>query len=262
MKRGFTLIELLVYMALLGFIIVVAGRVFSDSTVMRVRSQNMIANAEQIGKLSALLNEDVSQMGTKVAWGDKDENGNYDVSVEKQVYIDPDAINQDYSSYKLFHRSAVTDSLDSLVFRKVSFDIEGKSLGVREISWYVARDSSIYRKCTFITGEKNVDLSCPADSVLMGTNIEKFYLTPSAPGVPPKEESSTPEDTLFGRDISAGFSLSVRTDKGALTADGGSGKKEVTLSGFAGNDINEAFFNQFYLGNMVKMIGKSVPFYR
>jgi len=258
MKRGFTLIELLVYMGLLGFIIVVAGRVFSDSTVMRVRSQNMIASAEQIGKLSALINEDVSQMGTKV-WA-QSESENYNVSVERQVYMDPDnATNPDFSSYKLTHRTDPKDSLDNLVFRKVSFDNNGKSLGVREISWYM-RNDSIYRSCRTLTGTDTEGGSCPTGNdpkaVLMGTGIEKFYLTPSAPGMPPSSSSASLalsaaaiSDTLFGQNINSGFSLKERTEGNEVKGLSIGGTELLTvLSRFAGNSETGQAFNQVYLG--------------
>jgi len=253
MKRAFTLIELLVYMMIMGFIIVVAGRVFSDSTRMRVRSQDMIASAEQIGKLSVLINEDVSQMGTKV-WGKK-EGENYNVSVERNVYMAPDdAINPDFSSYRLTHRTNVKDSLDNLVFRKVSFDNEGKSLGVREISWYMFNDS-IYRSCrTIAPGTDNEGGSCPIGTdpkkVLMGTSIEKFYLIPSAPGISASSSASsaTVPDTLFGANINLGFSLKSRPDGNGVKAISGGSGDLVTLSGFAGNGTNENTFNQVYLG--------------
>ena len=45
-KSGFTLIELLVYMGIIGVVVIIAGQAFSDSTKVRVRTENMIkANA-------------------------------------------------------------------------------------------------------------------------------------------------------------------------------------------------------------------------
>jgi len=253
MKRAFTLIELLVYMAIMGFIIVVAGRVFSDSTTMRIRSQNMIASAEQIGKLSALINEDVSQMGAK-AWGKNESE--YKVSVENKVYMNAEinSVNPDFSSYKLTHRTPKTDSMDNLVFRKISFNEQGLSLGVREINWYL-EDGNIYRSCRTIegTGTDNEGGICPIGNdpkkVLMGTGIEKFYLIPSAPGISASSSSSS-ADTLFGANISLGFSLLERTEGPAeMKSIGGGSGEMVTLSGFAGNsDANGKDFNQVYLG--------------
>jgi len=251
MKRAFTLIELLVYMAIMGFIIVVAGQVFKDSTVMRVRSQNMIASAEQIGKLSSLLNEDMSQMGTK-AWG-KNENNNYNVSVESKVYMDATGANPDFSSYNLTHSTESTDSLDNLVFRKISFDDEGKSLGVREISWYVSGDS-IYRSCRTIEGTDTENDSCPSDvplSVLMGTDIKKFYLMPSVPGMSLTPGANVPEDTLFGKDTDLGFSLKERTEGERVSTSLGvspANGNKVTLYNFVGNSEGNTTFNQVYLG--------------
>jgi len=83
---GFTLIELVVYMAIMGFIIIVAGRVFSDSTKMRVRSQSMLASSEEAGRVSALIKEDVSQMGAK-SWKEVS-NGVTNFKVAQTVYND------------------------------------------------------------------------------------------------------------------------------------------------------------------------------
>jgi len=204
MKRAFTLIELLVYMAIMGFIIVVAGRVFSDSTVMRVRSQNMIKSSEEIGRISSLIKEDVSQMGAKV-YGQV-EAGNYKIYAEPEVYIapEPDADDElpDSSSYMLF-KGKNGPGRDSLVFRKMATE------SVREIYW-VLRNDTIFRGCKTISGTENLT-ECPENPILMGKNVTKLEFFPSKPGVLLEGPSSVAPDTLFSTSVSKEFGLKHKT---------------------------------------------------
>jgi prepilin-type N-terminal cleavage/methylation domain-containing protein len=211
MKRGFTLIELLVYMAIMGFIIVVAGRVFSDSTSMRVRSHNMLKSSEEIGKVSDLIREDISQMGVK-AWWDIP-NSTMKV-VDKKVYVDLDA--GDTSSYTLEHES---EDFDKLKFKKAEFGDDGTFLGVREIEWFV-KENTLYRKCRTIDG--GTDDTCPdeaseAPPVLIVKNLKKFVFRPSKPGI------ENDIDTLFpnqgNTDAALRYTLKARSAGGGANED-------------------------------------------
>jgi type II secretory pathway pseudopilin PulG len=209
MKRAFTLIELLVYMAIMSFIIVVAGRVFSDSTIMRVRSQNMVKSSEEIGKLANLIREDVSQMGTK-AYGEVNGN-NYLVKVEDAVYIAPNTVTPDLSSYMLFKK----ESGDSLVFRKMAFNQNGTYAGVREITWFFLKsDGTIHRGCKTVNGTE--DDECPMSAtfktVLMGSNITKLEFFPSKPG----NLASNPLDILFSSNADSEFSFQGQPSNGDI----------------------------------------------
>jgi len=255
MKRGFTLIELIVYMALLGFIIVVAGRVFSDSTAMRVRSQNMIKNSEEVGRVSSLLREDISQMGTKV-WGHSLGAGDYTTQKVGTATTYPEIYwnknNGDLSSYALNHRK------DSIAFRKTAFDGDGLFVGIREIVWELKNDS-LLRRCATIKnicpsgtcGTKDDDLAvCPFASsataseikpVLIAKNVVNFKISPAAPG---KESSS---DTLFGQYGNRNFNLLARPETSTeyikpMTTSPTNTGTETTLVGFAqagGKNHNE-----------------------
>ncbi|MCL1956051.1 MAG: prepilin-type N-terminal cleavage/methylation domain-containing protein [Fibromonadales bacterium] len=195
-KSGFTLIELLVYMAIMGFIIIVAGRVFSDSTAMRIRSQNLLKSSAEIGKLANLLTEDISQMGVK-AWGQNTSDG-YKVISHPDVYwgdiSNDDPEKRDFSSYVLIRRENTDPFADSLVFRKAVFDDDDKLIAVREIALYDSA-ASFFRKCRQVTNKypngTNADGKSDGDCistvsdinkaprVLMATNITNFKLTPS-----------------------------------------------------------------------------------
>jgi prepilin-type N-terminal cleavage/methylation domain-containing protein len=216
MKRGFTLIELLVYMAIMSFVIIVAGRVFSDSTIMRVRSQNMVKISEIAGKVSSLIKEDISQMGAK-EWGSLKSDNTFQIeNVADKVYLSA----TDSSSYSLWHKS---DDFDSILFRRAEFDDKGKFLGVREIAWAVQVPANkLVRRCRTLplpaaeTGATDPDLAvCPrfadikdAPPVAIADSVVKFRLTPSAPGMPGNNQ-----DTLFGKDAAAGFKLLARDPK-------------------------------------------------
>ena len=95
MKKGFTLMELLGYMALLGAIVVIAGRAFTDSTKFRVRTHNIISANQEAGNVGPLLQSDISQMGSK---------SDTTYVVHDTVYMDPrnnDPNKRDSSSYIL-----------------------------------------------------------------------------------------------------------------------------------------------------------------
>jgi len=213
-KSGFTLIELLVYMAIMGFIVVVAGRVFSDSTVMRVRSQNMVKTAEEVGKVANLMSEDISQMGAK-AWGTSASSGNADYIISQipEVYIS----NDDSSSFKLYHRK--NNSLfDSLVFRRADIDEDGVFLGVREISWAANENGELRRWCKTIDGSNGTpSAECPQSTalpVLIAKDVKKFSFYASAPGLPPEPNTEIDNiqlNTVFPSNNDSTFKLLPNT---------------------------------------------------
>ncbi|MDR1812997.1 MAG: type II secretion system GspH family protein, partial [Candidatus Fibromonas sp.] len=189
MKKAFTLIELLVYMIILGFIIVVAGRVFSDSTGMRIRTQNMTKATEEVNKVAELIKEDMSQMGVK-AWGEKVSSGETVFDKMEKAYWDLPA--EDLSSFSLGN--------DNILFKKISYDENnGKYIGTRLISWALTADGILRRRCVTIdptstpstpspaSNDPEIGL-CPsgsassienADGVIMATNVRTFKLVPS-----------------------------------------------------------------------------------
>jgi len=248
MKRAFTLIELLVYMAIMGFIIVVAGRVFSDSTSMRVRSQNLLKSSSEIGKLANLLSEDISQMGVK-AWGVETIDEGYKIIFHNAVYMDAnnsDIKKRDSSSYILRGKRGPNDTVfsDTLIFRKAVFDAAGKFIAVREISWY--RDGKdLFRKCRQITnqypdgangmsnGESDGD--CTTEDVLVATNITNFKLTPAM---------QIEEPPLF----SGNFGLYAKEEGYAKKPTCGNYGCQTVLSGFESNsDPQGKIHHELYL---------------
>jgi len=181
MKKAFTLIELLVYMAIMSFIIIVAGRAFSDSTSMRVRTQNMTKATEEVNKVAAILREDISQLGSK-SWKVNNTTDNF--LVAENVYYNLTATPPDSSSYNLDKSNA---NWHKFVFHKVHYKDNGECGAVLKVTWEVKSDSSLWRRCVPINDTKcpnslgsNRESECP-DSLIMATGVEKFTLLPSKP---------------------------------------------------------------------------------
>jgi type II secretory pathway pseudopilin PulG len=245
-KSAFTLIELLVYMAILGFVIVVAGRVFSDSTSMRVRSQNMLASAEEGGRVSALLKEDISQMGTK-SWVRSSSSGQAFKTADK-VYLGLTDTPKDSSSYILTKPVA---GFDSIYFRKAFYSNDGDCRAIMGISWYV-RDSTLMRKCVTIadtectgTGGTITAAECP-DTVEMSRNVAEFRLLPSTPGRPASASAASQDFPSSG---STSFNITSVTEGNVIAGHvAGSGSK-YTLSGFRINSSSSTnpLHSEFYL---------------
>ena len=269
-KSGFTLIELVVYMAILGFVIVVAGRVFSDSTGMRIRTQNMTKATETANAAAALLKEDIGRMGVKL-WKDVGVN-NAVFTVNKNVYRKLDAPNADTSSFVLERAEPAepgnpSGKFDELVFNTMDFNPDGTFLAVREIRYRVNEIYELVRQCKTIDGAP--DLECPEgnsgnewDGILttvIAANAETFSLNPSIPGVRPQDGTldasiaAANESPILFSSVAdpAGFTFIPReTGNNVL---GGldvrpTSPNKVVLSGFKKNDAPEDVkFSQVFL---------------
>lgn len=148
-KAGFTLMELMVYIALLGGIVLIAGQAFSDSTKMRVRTQNMLQASEVAESVANLVKADVAQTGAKSSMeegvsGVGAQYGNKFSGIYTDMYMDPS--NGDSSSFTVITK----DGFDSLTIRRLRFDDCGYFLAKEQIAWYV-HNGTLRRKCKFIT---------------------------------------------------------------------------------------------------------------
>jgi len=254
MKKAFTLIELLVYMAIMSFIIVVAGRAFSDSTSMRVRTQNMTKATEEVNKMAAILKEDISQMGSK-SWRDNSDN----FVVAEKVYYNLTSTPPDSSSYNLDNSNT---NWHKFIFHKVHYKDDGTCGAVLKITWEVKPDSSLWRRCEQLDDTKcpkSVSISkdeCP-DSLAMATGVEKFTLLPSKPVNP---------IVLFGGPSTTGAPTFKLIDRGNQTQVKGLNSpinpdgNKVTISGFRLNEPNEKFLNQVLVGDPNTSICKKFQF--
>jgi len=284
MKRAFTLIELVVYIAIMGFIIIVAGRVFSDSTSMRVRTQNMVKATEELNKVVAIIKEDISQMGAKtykISQTTKTEErkdtikgvyvgyaGANELLLNENVYIKKDEPNKDFSSFDLRHRyhtdaSGKEKNNDSIGFKKNLLDANGKNMGVRLISWELKADT-LYRRCATINKTNYVaaddeDASiCVKDNlndatpIAMANNIQAFRLLPSRPGNPNVVDWRFPAnpspDNLSFKLINEGTG---KADIPSCIIDNITYKSinMVTLRNFARNEGNTTKHNELYVAD-------------
>ena len=269
MKRAFTLIELVVYMAIMGFIIVVAGRVFSDSSSMRVRTQNMVKATEELNKVVAIIKEDMSQMGAKTY--KKPRSATSDSVIIKGVNVDAtdefllnenvyvSKANKDFSSFDLLHRDFGNGkNNDSIAFKKIILDKDGKNMGVRLISWALRADKILYRRCATINKTNYVaaddeeasicaqDDLAKAQAVAIANDIQAFRLLPSLPGNPPVTDENTKHylqkfpssssGNLAFKLINKGTNTGTNTPSCTVDSITYKGINMVTLRNFARND--------------------------
>ena len=262
MKRGFTLIELLVYIAIMSFIIVVAGRAYSDATGMRVRTQSMTKATEEVNRIAEIIKEDLSQMGAK-AWINSDNQGNYAAQpTEQRAYID--IVSGDSSSFELWHRTQLPKGNDSIQFRKISYDPDGKYIGTRLISWALSSDRILRRRCVTLHSSTSLSDpeigSCPhandvnASSVvpvIMAEDVQAFVFYPSKPLEDPIGKGA--DKSSWGGELTAGspnptFSLISRATSGNYYATGitqpASGTNTAILNGSSPCDVGRLCFEK------------------
>jgi prepilin-type N-terminal cleavage/methylation domain len=102
-KRGFTMVELMVYLAIVGIVVIIAGRAFSNSTSMRMESESMIKANQESENLGVLLRDDFAQMGAKTVLDSVGINGSHGkMKIVSAVYMDTAGIYKDSSSFKYF----------------------------------------------------------------------------------------------------------------------------------------------------------------
>jgi hypothetical protein len=241
-------------MAILGFVIVVAGRAFSDSTGMRVRSQNMLASAEEAGRVSAILKDDISQMGAK-SWGLLSANTHaFDTIASVHINFTANNDNADLSSYEIIRG----ENFDSFYFRKVHYDTSGVCGAVVEIEWHVTADSLLMRKCNSSKpskcgGEFSEETECPANiEVEMARNVAEFRFFPSKRGI--AGGTSLPSDTLFPDAGTNSFALIKGTQTTPAMASPPTGGDKIILSNFEKNaDESGNSHANFYLAQQNEM---------
>jgi hypothetical protein len=250
-------------MAIMGFIVVVAGRAFSDSTRMRVRSQNMLASSEEAGRVSAILKEDISQMGAKsVVNPGANADGSYTLDIVEGVYTNFNGNPKDLSSYTLTKNNPSTD-LDKLEFRKLHYDATGKCGHLLIIEWSVA-NNILMRKCRVTgaskpaqcTGAFEGDADCPGtNGIEMARNVKSFKLLPSKPGT----SSLAPPDVNFP---SSGNLFKFLSTYGSGGTSPGDNATRYTLGGFTKNPSTSGppLHSEFYLADVNQTTCKSFNF--
>ncbi len=180
-KKGFTLMELMVYCGLIGIIVMVAGQAYSDSVKFRIRSEAMVKSSSEANAAAVLLQEDLSQMGAKASF--KDSNiYQYNFAVLNDTSTGSDGSITDKASYDLV-KNYGGSGLDSISFKRVVYDDEGKADFVQRIAW-VAKDKKLFRECETLDtiSGKPAPADCKyraPEQILMASNsVTKFSLTP------------------------------------------------------------------------------------
>ncbi len=187
-KNGFTLMELMVYMAILGIIVIVAGRAFTDSTKFRVRTQNILKATQEVENVATLFKADASQMGAKSSKeaGDATDGSSFGdnfSSIYDDVYWDK--ASGDSSSF--FIDTIPLNGQSVLYFRRARYDANGLYKAVEEICWFVDEGQVLKRSCRTVSGE--AEEACPsrsadaarADAVEISTNVGLFQVVAPNP---------------------------------------------------------------------------------
>lgn len=231
-KAGFTLMELMVYMGIVGIIVIIAGEAFSNSTKMRVRTDNMIRANQDAENIATIIKEDVEQLGTKSAKG----AGNTFVYAGKRIYMDPENAvesKRDSSSFKILSSGGNSE----LIFKRTRYNNEnGQYQAIDSVHWYV-EDKILKRSCvvlepasgfTLPANDPCVTAGSDSNPIEMVSNISEFTIEAAKPGA---LEGAT---QIFPTDASGKFILFPRID-----ADGEYSRSFVTFN--TANENNESY---------------------
>ena len=256
-KQGFTLIELMVYIALLGGIVLIAGQAFSDSTKMRIRTDNMIRANQEAENTAMIIKEDIEQLGSKTSKESSGSSNDVFFTASNRIYMDPtntDDNKKDSSSF-LIQKDEDTD-FSILTFKKVRYDEDGLGhyKAIDSIRWFVEEDT-LKRSCWIIEavsgftlpdGDPCVNGTTESNPVSMVGGVTVFNIEAASPGA--KEDLTQ----VFPLDGSDEFILLPRKDGGKennrgfvsfKSANGGneelSAGNSNTLSGFWSNYQNQ-----------------------
>ncbi|MCL2261318.1 MAG: hypothetical protein FWC15_08210 [Fibromonadales bacterium] len=249
----------------MGFIVVVAGRAFSDSTKMRIRSQNMLASTEEAGQVASLLKEDISQMGTKT-WAKPGSGTNLEHEIGLETSDQANAVYEsynsnendptaDYSSYSLL-RDGDNNTMNEIRFRKVFYEANGAYRAVQQIRWFAETVNNtvvLKRQCETLLGEKNND--CSGDAIEMARDVHRFKLLPSRPGLKTTTSDCATSVACYSDTLmlgGAGDIFSLQAREGYPSAAIIPGTNYVTLKSFppiatAGNSPSNTS-GQYYVG--------------
>lgn len=247
-KSGFTLMELMVYMAILGFIVIVAGRAFSDSTKFRIRTQNILNATQAAENVATLFKADVAQTGAKSskAASPQASTDAFYVSSIPTLYILPNPASgagseADSSSYTITHNKNGQTGMDELVFKRMRYNADGTFGGVEEITWS-AKDKVLSRSCKTLEGTGTEQCPGPGQDALtveIADHVEKFVVKQAKPTVVYSAVSVLPSSNASEKN----FRLIPRygeEDFAYLDVSPAAGGTSLTLTGFAPNyDFSE-----------------------
>lgn len=244
-KSGFTLMELMVYIAIVGIVVIVAGRAFSNSTKMRVRTESMIKANATVEEAGMLMHEDIAQMGAKSAKESGDGTASDVFFKSNLVYMD--AENGDSSSFRI--------NGDSLILRRMSYDTQGRFLSIEEVAWYL-KGKQLFRVCKTIDRDKSrlpsAPETCPesnSPAVEVLDNVELFKAIPARPAVVSSDYNSSvagvsprllPSTSSLPNQAFRLFPRVQGNDFYAVNSDPERGGSHVTLTNFVSNFDEES----------------------
>jgi len=235
-KAGFTLIELMVYIALLGGIVLIAGKAFNNSTKMRIRTQSMLQANQTVGNAATAFKSDLSLLGAKSSKEAADADDLLDVfdtTHIKDVYMDPE--NNDSSSYAVSQDFGGA-GLDKITIRRLRYSNTGAFDGVEEVAWFV-EGRILKRSCKSIIS-LNENTNCPKDDsvvVEITDNVERFKISEAIPNTVGASATSILPSTS---ETEKNFKLVPRfgdENFEPLNVDPQNGGETVRLAGFAAN---------------------------
>lgn len=238
--------ELMVYIAILGVIVIVAGKAYSNSTKFRIRTQNMIKANEVAEAVATMFVDDVAQTGAKSykTAGGASTPDKFEQS--PLVYMDPTGSVPDSSSFTVVRRN----NGDSLVIRRVRYGSNGNYEAVEEVKWF-KRQKSVYRSCQTIdiSADATAPDECPTQTppeIEIASNIDTFVVVPAQPVVIGDGTNSAAVKSIVLPEVNAGaseypFKLVPRyggssgTNYVALASNPTDGGTSQELSGFQTN---------------------------
>ena len=232
-KAGFTLMELMVYMAILGFIVIVAGRAFSDSTKFRVRTQNILKATQEAENVATIFKSDVAQMGAKSSLQVKGAGGD-DQFINAEQSAKVHWANDDASSYSL--TAGGEGGFDELEFKRFRYTSQGAYAAVEQIRWFVENDI-LKRSCKTTTGTPDVDVCPSGDPIVVeiASDVKEFQVWYATPG------AVADDDQVFPACVGGacgGFGMVARTGEenfGGLSIIPDASNSMVTLTNFSTN---------------------------
>lgn len=182
--QGFTLMELLVYIVLATIIVGLAGQVFYDATVARMRTTKMLEASVGTGDVITYLQEDLRRIGAKtimesgVSSSTAASSGAAapGMTVLAPVYWDPTGALKDSSSFFADSIGEDPRRLDSIAFRAATYDpITREGTGWEQIKYHVDAAGVLWRTVTIRKDLTGNDITLP-DPVKMADHVVGFKL--------------------------------------------------------------------------------------